>query len=137
MKNLINRVFVLIVVGMCAIAVQAQTGTTVYAKVPFAFSIGDKHMESGQYSIQLLAHNVESWKNESGHPAALVMTISKETMGDIGRPRLVFRRFGESYVLSEVWTNYSASELPTGKYAKKLAALSGQQTIALLEQPAK
>ena len=138
MKNLISRVFVLIVVGLCAIAVQAQTGATLYANVPFSFSIGDRHMDSGQYSIKLLANNVESWRDANGNPAALFITLHKEMMGDLGHPRLVFRRYGDQYVLREIWTPDSAHEALHSKYEQKLARVgSKDETVALLDAPAK
>ena len=137
MKNLLSRVMVLIVLGLCAVAVQAQTGSTLYANVPFSFSIGDKYMESGQYSIKMIASNVERWKNESGESNALIQTISKETMGDLNHARLVFRFDGTQYVLCEVWTDVSAYELPgTHKHNRKLASTQNEKVIALLSQPA-
>jgi len=138
MKNLLSRVMVLIVLGLCAVAVQAQTGSTLYANVPFSFSIGDKTMDSGQYTIKMIASNVERWKNDSNESSALFQTINKEVMGDLNRPRLVFRFDGTQYVLCEVWTDVSAYELPgTHKHNRKLASTQNKEVvIALLDQPA-
>lgn len=137
MKNLLSRVMVLIVLGLCAVAVQAQTGSTLYANVPFSFSIGHKYMESGQYTIKMLTSNVERWSSEDNQTTALLHTINKEIMGDLNRPRLVFRFDGSQYVLCEVWTDVSAYEIPgTRQHNRKLASNNDVKVIALLDHSA-
>jgi hypothetical protein len=137
MKNLMSRVMVLIVLGLCAVAVQAQTGSTLYANVPFSFSIGDKYMESGEYTIKMITSNVERWSSTDNHSTALLNTINKEMLGDLNRPRLVFRFDGSQYVLCEVWTDVSAYEVPGTHNYKKLASNSKDvKVIALLGHPA-
>ena len=138
MKNLMSRVMVLIVLGLCAVAVQAQSGSTLYANVPFSFSIGDKYMDSGEYSIKMITSNVERWSSTDNNTTALFHTINKEMLGDLNRPRLVFRFDGSQYVLCEVWTDVSAYEVPgTHKNNRKLASNSKDvKVIALLDHSA-
>lgn len=134
MKSLTSRVVVLIVVGLCAIAAQAQTSKTMYANIPFSFNIGEKYMDSGRYTINLFANNVESWRDANGKPVALFVALHKETMGEEDRPRLVFHRYGDQYVLSEVWSDTSAQQVLPSKFEKRLAQAPTKESIALLTE---
>jgi hypothetical protein len=137
MKNLTSRVVVLMVLALCAVGAQAQLRTMLYADIPFSFNIGDKHFESGRYTIAANSNEIESWTDANGKAVAMFTTIPKETMGDDNNPRLVFYRNGDRYSLAQVWGEYSAHEVRGSSKAAKLAKAGEFQTVALLKKPAR
>src|SRR3954465_8764227 len=75
MKSAANRVLVLMIVALCAVAVQAQSEKMLKADVPFDFSIGDRQLASGSYTITSMGHEIECWQDLNNKQTTLFMTI--------------------------------------------------------------
>jgi hypothetical protein len=88
------------------------------ADVPFAFSVEQTSMESGQYTISVSDH-VMQIRNDSTNKTVALMAQPEESAKPQGT-RLVFHKYGNSYFLAEVWeatgrAGASGIELPASK----------------------
>jgi hypothetical protein len=135
MKHLAKSVLAITVIAVCAVAVQAQSQTLLKADIPFNFSIGDRELASGSYTVRGITDKVQVWQDSNHGQTTMVMTIPKESR-DFVAPKLVFHRYGDQYVLAEVWAN-SGSEVLKGKAAQKLAKAGQPTIVAVLLRPAK
>ena len=81
------------------------------ANIPFAFSILDKTMPAGQYTVQhasidrpglIVFQNVAD-----GHSAAVLAPSSAASYStkDKADAKLIFHRYGDRYFFSEVWSS--------------------------------
>ncbi len=95
------------------------------ANVPFAFSVDQSSMEAGRYSITEVSDRVLQIRNDATNATITVIALHEESQKP-QNPRLVFHKYGDRYVLAEVWGSTSASgiEIPAGKNEQELRAES-------------
>jgi hypothetical protein len=75
--------------------------------VPFAFSVGGKTLEAGDYYI---SPNGEKWisiKDAAAKKTVFVLTNAVSLGTKVTAPKLVFHRYGNSYFLAQAWLRYS------------------------------
>ena len=85
----------------CASA-QAQSRTT-RASISFDFAAANNTMKAGEYTISQVNPQTILLKSADRKSQVYVMTQSVKSLSR--RPqRLVFRRYGNSYFLGEIWT---------------------------------
>jgi hypothetical protein len=92
----------LLAVVSMAPSLQAQdhkVGGTIH--VPFAFETGDKHFAPGWYTISMETTNVVLIKGAS--KSAFVMAQSGGGSLPAKKSKVVFRRSGDRYLLTEIW----------------------------------
>ena len=133
MKNLVSKFAVLTVLALCAVAAFGQS-MMLKADIPFDFSIGDKYLPSGGYTVNSLTNEVQCWRNADGKSVALQMTIPIQKFGN-GDAKLIFHRYGSEYVLAEIWNGQTGREVPASKREKKLAKSGSYETVAMVLQP--
>lgn len=104
MVGLLSVVAMVVMVG----SAQAQSlGNKIRINVPFEFSVGDKTLPAGEYSIGralpssgdavLLISNVD-------HPESVFpLTNSAQSLKPKDSDTLVFHRYGDQYFLFQVW----------------------------------
>ena len=136
MKNVAKSFLVLTVIAICAVAVQAQTSQLLKADVPFSFSIGDQQLSSGHYVISSMTDRFISVQDSNGGQTAIAMTIRKESPLRSVEPKLVFHRYGDQYVLAEIWAD-SGRELPKSAREKELAKAQKAEVLAVMLRPAR
>lgn len=128
--------------GCLALAVSfpaafGQAGELVTADVPFAFQVNNNAFPAGKYRVT----------SGSGQAALLVQSIDfKQAVFSFSNavqgtktweaPRLVFRRYGDRYFLSQVWLPGSdrGRELPIRASERAVArnwAKPGTETVAV------
>jgi len=103
MKNQIYTgiaIFVMFL-GLAGAGVQAQTPSKVEVNIPFQFSAGNKTLQPGVYSIRQTSANLVVLRNSDGKSLILNAPLSLESK-DKGE-RLVFKRRGGNYYLTQVW----------------------------------
>ena len=95
-------VAIIICCGAFAITGNAQTShsQTIRARIPFTFTVGDKTLPAGVYTVSVLNpasdRKALRLRSEDGHVSAIVQTLAvKSSLTDSAR--LVFRRYGDSY----------------------------------------
>ena len=104
MIGLLNVMAMVVMVG----SAQAQSlGNKFRINIPFEFSVGDKKLPAGEYSVGralpssgdavLLVSNVD-------HPeSAFPLTNSAQSIKPKNADTLVFHRYGDQYFLFQVW----------------------------------
>jgi hypothetical protein len=137
MKTVANRVLLVLVVALCAVAAQAQSRALVMGTVPFDFYVGNQAVPSGEYTIGSIQPNVQAWYNEQGTGKFMFMTNPIEKIGQPQRAKLVFDKLGDAYYLAEIWTADGGHEVVAKPKALKLARLSKPERveIALVKLP--
>ncbi len=107
---------------LASFAGYAQT-VRLTAQVPFAFSMGDQKMLAGVYILQRTDVMRGAWKiTGPANPAGSYVVANPGDARRAAEPQLVFHRYGDTYLLSEIWTNSSERilELPMSREEKQL-----------------
>ena len=132
--NVLKKVSLLCAILLLTVvaSVQGQSlENRVRAQVPFDFSIGDKKLPSGKYSIGRAGQNsndlVLSIDDEDGRSKALRMSIPVVTGNPARRTTLVFHRYGDQYFLYQVW---HAGETTGRQFLKSRSEREAQETLA-------
>jgi hypothetical protein len=108
--NILKRVSLLCAILLATVVASAQGQTLGYrikANIPFDFTIGNKKLPSGKYSLgrarQFSDDALISVEDKDGR-SKLIRTSMPVLTGDITRePMLVFHRYGDQYFLYQVW----------------------------------
>lgn len=105
-RNLYLSIAIMIICGVYAIKGQAQTSgsPTMRARVPFTFTVGDKSLPAGDYTVRILNPTSDrktlQIRSENGRVSAMVQTIGVNSA--LARDtKLVFRRYGEQYFFAQ------------------------------------
>jgi hypothetical protein len=105
------------------------------AKIPFAFTLGDKLYPAGEYAVQTVMANTDSLyiKNEAQANPALLLTNQNTSFEPSKQSKLVFHRVGKTYFLYQVWVAGSTvgREFPKGRREMELA-LNGTKTETVI-----
>lgn len=131
MKSLISRIFITGVAISGIFAAEAQT-RLVNAEIPIGFYVGEVAMPAGAYQIdRVVSDQVLAFR--SGN-AANSIVVSRVSGGADEAPRLVFNRYGDTYVLKEVWLGNGATgyQLARSKREKELASNGDAPVVAVI-----
>jgi hypothetical protein len=104
---------------------QAQT-IDLTANVPFEFRMDNGVMPAGEYTVQYANHVLLLKSTQAPRIARMSLTASALRMNPAHLAELQFKRYGETYFLSEVWTSEGrsgAALFPT-RLEKELASRS-------------
>ena len=102
------RLFIAIVIicGVSAIGGQSQTSVspTLRAEIPFTFSVGEKSLPAGVYTVRILNPTSDrktlQIRNVNGRVSAMVQTIGVNgALSDDAK--LVFHRYGQQYFFAQ------------------------------------
>lgn len=104
--------------GLAVASVNGQTPSKAEVIIPFEFTAGKATLQAGVYSIRKTSANLLVLRNKEGQSVILNAPLSVESK-DKGE-RLVFERYGEEFVLTQVWlTGETGRQLmPSGKGEK-------------------
>ena len=118
--SLISLLSLLLVAGS-AIAQDSY----VRANVPFSFTIGDKTLPAGTYSITRIGRGVETLllQSQSGASKMMVGSNSVQNHNPSTKSKLVFNRYRDHYFLSEIWEEGATCgrQIPKTSREKELA----------------
>jgi hypothetical protein len=101
----------IVFIGMSTVVVSAhaKTHSTLVLNVPFQFTVGDRLLLPGTYRFEQLLDsapglNIIAIRSSDGgtYQAAVTTTTQASTVPHASR--LVFKRYGNSFFLSQVWT---------------------------------
>jgi hypothetical protein len=90
-----------------AVSVAAQSSRTKTTIIPFTFTVGEKTLPAGEYTIEPYRKdysNVWVVKSRDGHSNVLFTTNSVQTVKTQKRDKIVFRQYGGQYFLSQIWS---------------------------------
>ena len=97
----------MLLVGSVA-STQGQSLTNkIKANIPFDFSVGEKKLPAGTYSVSRLSQSsdpaVIAITGEDGHTKAIRLSNSAQRSQAKDQTTLVFRHYGDQYFLFQVW----------------------------------
>jgi hypothetical protein len=123
------------VVVTVAAPMSAQT-LHLTATIPFEFTVENSTMPAGEYSVQALSTpKLIQVRNEGMRSSVLTVTESAYS-GEVkpaGAPRLVFKRYGSHYVLSQIWDGSKLGrELPTTRTERQMARTTPVERLEIL-----
>lgn len=126
MKTQTLRTFLMlnVLVALAVVSVTAQTYRSKGAIIPFSFTVGEKILPAGEYTVERFGKNSEVvWlvRSNDGREKALVHTNPVRSKKSEGKGQLVFRRYGDRYVLTQIWTGgETGRELRTPRFRDEL-----------------
>lgn len=100
MKKAILTVLALMVTLVLPSTLCAQSEGT-WFKVPFAFVVADKQMPAGQYHVESLYWNAVAIQR-SGGDTGVIAQCQRTAVPAGDEPKLIFRKYGSHYFLTEV-----------------------------------
>jgi hypothetical protein len=77
--------------------------------VPFGFIAGDKSLPAGDYSVQVNPERRSVVLHQEGQSPLILLTNRRESTNTPPRGKLVFKRYGANFFLSEVWNQDNAT----------------------------
>ena len=83
----------------------AQT-VRVRANVPFNFTVGNKTLPAGMYSIRTIGDRGMTTllvQAQDGHSSIMTNSNAAENLKPADKSKLVFNRYRDQYFLSEIW----------------------------------
>ncbi len=103
---IIAAIMLVTVAGLSTAQAQTSGNTNMDANIPFDFSVGDKVMPAGEYTVTCVnpasSVKVLQIRSKAGTASAMVRTNSiNGTSRDDAR--LVFHRYGNEYFFSQAW----------------------------------
>lgn len=122
MKRNILRGFTmltLIVTVAFVTAVVSANGQSraVVANIPFEFSVGEKALPTGQYTVRTATQgsNAMMIENRREGKAAIRLSNPIQKLNASEKSKLVFHRYGPRYFLAEIWVRGQGRQLLKGK----------------------
>ena len=127
---------ILITAALAMLATTAASAQTinVRAKVPLSFAVGSSILPAGEYSLQTLGFgNALAMRNRDANVTKLVLSTVCQSR-TATKNKLIFHRYGDSYFLSQIWTEGSSLgyELPMTAREREMARNNSKEEIVLL-----
>lgn len=138
-QRLSLTIAIIIVTAVFALNAEAQTSAPrrMHANVPFAFSVGEKTLPAGVYTLSVVNPNSDRQalqiRSENGRFSAIIQT-SAVSAHHVDATKLVFRRYGDHYFFAQVEvagdaTTLVASRSRSERAARRALARGGQSTV--------
>jgi len=125
------KVLLAVVIGLMTTSSAVAQQATVVANVPFDFSVHDATLPAGQYKISETGDHLLSINSVNGkHLFTTINSVDSATPKT--QSELVFRRYGDQYVLSEIWiaaTEIGDSLPPTNRERHLRAGTGGAALV--------
>jgi hypothetical protein len=106
MKKLAFNAFVLLslCLPLSAVSAYAQGNTLISrAEIPFDFSVRDRTLPAGTYSVTRIFPDVLLIRSEDCQEAIVTLTMPVQAKEIPETGELVFHRYGETYFLFQIW----------------------------------
>ena len=85
----------------------AQVIGTIQGNIPFNFSVSNRVLPAGNYSVSALSTRGVFKLQNRDHNAITIMFLSSPVQASSEqKTKLVFHRYGDTYFLSQVWRGY-------------------------------
>jgi hypothetical protein len=109
------------VIGSAALTTKAQSSNGVRANVPFEFNVGDKTLPAGKIAAREMASGALAISNVDKGQHAIRIAHGVASSNQNGRAKLVFRKYGNRYYLTQVWIpGYNGMEFQKSKTERAL-----------------
>jgi hypothetical protein len=115
--------------GVLAVGVTVEAAQ-IRATVPFSFEVNGKTLPTGTYTIDSGMNGAVLVSGARSGAVVLGTHVSAKNAS----PRLVFNRYGEDYVLREIWTGSDGRKLPESRRERELVAARGGANTASVQK---
>ena len=133
----IKRLTMLSLVSMftlCAAvaSANAQLSNPIRAKIPFAFSMGDKTLPAGEYTFSRLSGlsdtKIMSVSSVDASTRVFQSTFGAEVLTPKNDSILVFHKYGDQYFLEQVWSGgeQEGTQVPESRSERTVRQQLGQ-----------
>ena len=133
MKSLFLKTLQAIVAGIALMAspMSAAMDHEFMLQVPFDFVAGSRQFPAGDYTVKSdLAAGAVLIRSEGEGPAAFILTFPAGENTDYSHAKLIFKRYGEHYFLSQVWpAGVAGRELGKSRQEVELAKASSRPAV--------
>ena len=93
-----------LLVLLAVVSAGANSGINVRATIPFDFTVGDKTLPAGTYTVRSInSYGVLAIRSEDYTQDTLIVTNAVEAQNEPEPAKLTFRKYGDLYFLAEVW----------------------------------
>ena len=118
--------------AVAALSVPAAQAGEVRAKIPFSFTVNQKTLPPGTYNV---SNNSATLLVSGVHDGALAITNA--LLGDRSTgAKLVFHRYGDQYILREVWMGSGNGRvLPVPRMEREIASRNASAEFERVEIP--
>jgi hypothetical protein len=107
-----------VVLGMLTLSAPAPVAAAdIKANVPFSFTVGKTVLAPGAYAV---SNNNTSLMIRGFGSGAFILGQRTESANSTS-PKLVFNRYGDEYILREVWMGSTGHLLPQTKRERELS----------------
>lgn len=126
-RHITLSIAIVIIGGVFAVNAKAQTAgsQTIRANVPFAFTVGEKNLPAGVYTVRVINPNSDrkalQIRSEDGRTSAIVQTLGVNSKLD-NNAKLVFRRYGDRYFFAKAQMAGDATTLAASRTRAERAA---------------
>ncbi len=126
-KQAYTMIAMIVLVGSMGMAAKAQTGGRIalIANIPFQFSIGNKSLPAGEYTVRSISDDsrnvVLRIQSRDGKTSAMLQTSAVEGKA-VDRAKLLFHRYGNQYFFAQAWVDRQKTGLEAQKSRAERAA---------------
>jgi hypothetical protein len=106
--------------ALSPLALKAQD--SMYATIPFDFTVNAKHFTAGDYCVRQVNQNVLLIQNVQDRSTVMTITMAAEENNHPGVAVLKFHQYGRYYFLNEIDGDSRGWKLPTSRTEKELTA---------------
>ena len=104
-----SSLIVTLTLAVAVASASAQSFNHIVVNVPFDFTVGERILQAGKYTIRQISSDSPNVfiSSEDGKTTAILLVHSVEARTIPDQAKLVFHRSGNHYFLSEIWTGTS------------------------------
>jgi hypothetical protein len=93
-----------LLVMLTATSIHAQSDMRIKVTIPFEFSVRDKLLPAGEYTVKYMSQGTLAIQSVDRHVSQIFSTLSTHANSKRDESSLVFTRYGDRYFLSTIWT---------------------------------
>ena len=113
----------------------AQT-IDVKGDIPFSFVVNKATLPAGQYELKSLTDDGKamSLRGPDGKSAGIVSSNRAESTTPSEKTKLVFKRYGDRYFLSQIWVagETAGRQLPMSAREREMAKTSAPESVVVM-----
>lgn len=130
-----NSTFSLVTLALAAVLAPihlAAQSTSLTVTVPFDFTMGSKALPAADYRVRINGDAVYL-DTEAGDAHMVSLGIAVGMDGKYVQPKLVFKQYGNRFVLSQIWGGGErGNELPKSAIERELSAKNERPTPVIV-----
>jgi hypothetical protein len=130
-----NSTFSLVTLALAAVLAPmhlAAQSSNLTVTIPFNFTMGAKALPAADYRVTI-SGDVIHLDSDDGNAHMVSLAIAVGAEGRYVQPKLVFKQYGDRYVLAQVWGGGDrGNQLPKSAVERELSAKNERPTPVVL-----